>query len=176
MLADPNIYLTAFLAQTSTSGRLYALEVCDACEDDSLGYQIGTLYKTLVSDFVTPQWFEPADTSFINKRYDFLGHILTPFSLAPNGYISTFDIPNTNGWVDIFGKFATAVSVSDLAKLFQDVASGKGIVPPISISQNTPPLEFVPKRRDTRVPIRRLPFKDRLRSQPSADIEKPIPR
>src|ERR1700733_14784971 len=55
MLADPNINLTVFVEGSNTAGVLYAYEVCDACEDDSLGYQIDNV---LMSDFVYPSWFE----------------------------------------------------------------------------------------------------------------------
>jgi hypothetical protein len=55
MLGDPNINLTAFVQNTNTAGMLYAYEVCDACEDDSFGYQIDNV---LLSDFVYPSWFE----------------------------------------------------------------------------------------------------------------------
>jgi hypothetical protein len=54
MLADPNINLTVFVQDADTTGTLYAYEVCDACEDDSLGYQINNV---LVSDFVYTAWF-----------------------------------------------------------------------------------------------------------------------
>src|SRR5579864_4698159 len=41
MLADPNINLTVFVQSGSAAGRLYAYEVCDACENDQFGYLIG---------------------------------------------------------------------------------------------------------------------------------------
>src|SRR5437899_3606494 len=37
MLGDPDINLTAFVQKTNDSGRLYAYEVCDACEADKFG-------------------------------------------------------------------------------------------------------------------------------------------
>jgi hypothetical protein len=40
MLGDPNINLTVFVQNSNAAGILYAYEVCDACEDDSLGYRI----------------------------------------------------------------------------------------------------------------------------------------
>src|SRR3989440_3559768 len=44
MLADPDINLTVFVQSDATRGLIYMHEVCDACEDDSLGYRIdGTL-------------------------------------------------------------------------------------------------------------------------------------
>src|SRR5215475_4837639 len=52
MLADPWINWCAVGADS----RIYALEVCDAVENDKLGYEIDGV---LVSDFVTPAWFEP---------------------------------------------------------------------------------------------------------------------
>ena len=42
MLADPNINLSVLLQTTETAGTLYAYEVCDACESDNDGYEIGT--------------------------------------------------------------------------------------------------------------------------------------
>ncbi len=44
MLADPNINLSAFVQNTNTAGTLYAYEICDACEDDSLGYMIDNIW------------------------------------------------------------------------------------------------------------------------------------
>jgi hypothetical protein len=55
MLGDPNINLTVFVQNSNTAGILYAYEVCDARQDDSLGYQIDNI---LLSDFVYPSWFE----------------------------------------------------------------------------------------------------------------------
>src|SRR6202167_4819952 len=55
MLGDPNVNLTVFVESSNTAGVLYAYEVCDACEDDSLGYQIDNV---LLSDFVYPSLFE----------------------------------------------------------------------------------------------------------------------
>src|SRR5215470_4975351 len=55
MLADPDIDLTVFVQPDNKSGRIYAYEVCDACEADNYGYAID---GTMVSDFVYPAWFE----------------------------------------------------------------------------------------------------------------------
>jgi hypothetical protein len=95
MLGDPEINLTAFRQNTNTTGTLFAFENCDSVEDDSLGYKIN---NTLVSDFVTPAWFDPAATPGSTK-FDFCGHLNAPFTLAPGGYISVFEVaPNTTGW------------------------------------------------------------------------------
>src|SRR5262249_32075036 len=42
MLGDPEINLTVFVQKgQQNAGRMYAYEVCDACEDDQFGYKIG---------------------------------------------------------------------------------------------------------------------------------------
>jgi hypothetical protein len=95
MLVDPNINLTVLVQSDSqTAGTLYAYEVCDACENDNLGYKIG---EVLVSDFVYPSWFE----SFSNPtsaQFDRLSKISKPFELLKGGYIGTFTINSGSGW------------------------------------------------------------------------------
>src|SRR5271168_2898153 len=88
MLADPNINLTVFVQNANTSGTLFAYEVCDACEDDSLGYKINNI---LVSDFVYPAWFE----SFREKgstQFDRGNQIQSPLELLAGGYIGVFSV------------------------------------------------------------------------------------
>jgi hypothetical protein len=80
MLADPWINWCA----QGSDGKMYALEVCDAVEADKLGYVIDGV---LVSDFVTPSWFEPTQAD----RVDFKRRITKPLELASEGYISVLD-------------------------------------------------------------------------------------
>ena len=94
MLGDPNINLTVFVQNTNTAGTLYAYEVCDACEDDSLGYQIDNV---LLSDFVYPSWFESFRTEG-STQFDRMGKINTPFQLLVNGYIGTYNVSAGSGW------------------------------------------------------------------------------
>ena len=75
-----------------SDSRIYALEVCDAVEDDRLGYKIDGV---LVSDFITPAWFEPTDAD----RLDFNRHLSKQLELARGGYISVFD--PSSGWTQI---------------------------------------------------------------------------
>jgi hypothetical protein len=93
MLADPNINLTVF-EQATTGGRLYAYEVCDACEADAFSYSVGGVS---VSDFVYPSWFEsfrdPKSTQF-----DFRKKISKPFELLKGGYIGIYDVTAGTGW------------------------------------------------------------------------------
>src|SRR5262249_10026263 len=76
MLGDPDINL---MIQKGPRG--YAYEVCDAVEDDSLGYDINGVR---VSDFVYPQYFE----TFWKKgatKFDHLGHLSAPVPALPQG-------------------------------------------------------------------------------------------
>ena len=91
MLADPWINWCA----VGTDSKIYALEVCDAVEADNLGYFIDGV---LVSDFVTPAWFEPTCAD----RMDFKQHLAKELELARGGYISIFDPPN--GWTQVTAK------------------------------------------------------------------------
>lgn len=95
MLADPEINLTVFDQPTGSTGRLYAYEVCDACEADQYGYDIN---GTLVSDFVYPAWFQASRT---NGQCDHGGHIKVPFELLPGGYIGIFDVTGGTGWTQL---------------------------------------------------------------------------
>ncbi len=87
MLADPWINWCA----QGADGKIYALEVCDAVEADRLGYEIDGV---LVSDFITPSWFEPTRAD----RVDFKRRITKPLELASGGYIS---VMGAGGWTQI---------------------------------------------------------------------------
>ena len=62
MLADPWINWCA----QGTDGKIYALEVCDAVESDKLGYEIDGV---MVSDFITPAWFEPTRADRVDFKH-----------------------------------------------------------------------------------------------------------
>jgi hypothetical protein len=94
MLGDPNINLTVFVQNNNTAGILYAYEVCDACEDDSLGYQIDSI---LLSDFVYPAWFESFRAEG-STQFDRMNKIQNPFQILVNGYIGVFNVTSGSGW------------------------------------------------------------------------------
>jgi len=94
MLADPNINLTVFIQNANTTGTLYAYEVCDACEDDSFGYQINNI---LVSDFVYPAWFENFRAQG-STQFDRMNQIQNPLQLLTGGYIGVFSVTDGTGW------------------------------------------------------------------------------
>jgi len=93
MLADPNLNLTVFVQNANTTGTLYAYEVCDACEDDSYGYQINNI---LVSDFVYPTWFESFHPQ--GTQFDRMNQIHNPLELLSGGYIGVFNVTDGTGW------------------------------------------------------------------------------
>lgn len=85
MLADPWINLCA----EGADGQVRAYEVCDAVEDDSLGYEIDGV---LVSDFVTPAWFSMQPK--VIGPFDYGRKCNAPFELARGGYISIMQAGN----------------------------------------------------------------------------------
>jgi hypothetical protein len=93
MLADPWINWCA----VGSDSRIYALEVCDAVEADNLGYFIDNV---LVSDFITPAWFEPTSVD----RMDFKQHLTKELEIARGGYISVFN--EADGWTQITARGA----------------------------------------------------------------------
>jgi hypothetical protein len=107
MLIDPNINLTVF-DQGPVGARLYAYEVCDACEADQFAYEIDGV---LVTDFVLPSWFEsfrqPGSTPF-----DFRNLISAPFELLEGGYIGVNDIARGIGWFQAVAEATNALAVA----------------------------------------------------------------
>lgn len=94
MLADPLINLTSVVQKSARSGRVYALEDCDAVEDDSFGYKIDDI---LVSDFVLPSWFVPGSPA----PWDFQKKLSAPLQLLPGGYIGVLAFSSKKGWTQI---------------------------------------------------------------------------
>ncbi|MDX6298589.1 MAG: hypothetical protein QOI51_2446 [Nocardioidaceae bacterium] len=100
MLGDPDINLTALEQTSNTAGRLYAYEVCDACESDTDAYEIDGVK---VSDFVYPAWFESFRGA--GTKFDHMSKIEKAFQLLPEGYISIFDMTGA-GWTQMYGEKA----------------------------------------------------------------------
>jgi hypothetical protein len=101
MLADPDINLCA----EGADGRLYALEVCDPVEADNLGYEIDGV---LVSDFVTPSWFQPSRKM---SCYDFKHFVSSPGRLCTGGYISVRGDNGTWTQINARGEFTSMFPV-----------------------------------------------------------------
>lgn len=105
MLGDPNINLTVFVPNSNTAGMFYAYEVCDACEDDSLGYNVDNV---LFSDFVYPAWFESFRAEG-STQFDRMNKIQTPLQLLAGGYIGVFHVNSGSGWQQTAEKRSTNV-------------------------------------------------------------------
>lgn len=100
MLIDPRIdrvIVRDYQAGKETAPRtkLYALEVCDPCQDDRYAYSVKPGLPK-VSDFCLPAWFNPA----ISGPKTFNGNIVAPFALATGGYIATRQIGQIFDWQD----------------------------------------------------------------------------
>lgn len=76
--------------QDQATGNIWALEVCDACEQGTY-----TIDGVSVSNFCTPEWFEPpSDTTGV--KYDQMGQCTAAFQILDGGYGQTWD--STKGW------------------------------------------------------------------------------
>ena len=107
MLADPfRSTLRAGASEEDPNRRVqYLLEICDPCQDPACGY---TVDGVLVSDFVTPEYFEPVSVAGV--RYSFAGTVTRPHDVADGGYLTWLD-PATNAW--------TQLSVDDGTRTFR---------------------------------------------------------
>lgn len=85
LAADPFVVGTAQVNATTFT----ALEVCDAVEADSDGYQIGGVW---VSNFVTPDWFSATQPG----PWDYRKLLSRPFALRKGGYMSVWTAKG--GW------------------------------------------------------------------------------
>jgi len=82
-------------AYQDPKGVFWAGEVCDPVEDDQYGYKIE---NTLVTDFVTPNWFAHQDSQ---SQIDFKGHASAAFAVLSGGYAQKFDAKK--GWEQVTG-------------------------------------------------------------------------
>lgn len=77
MVIDP----WALLGVDLGNGTWVAWEACDPVEADAYGYRIDGV---LVSDFISPAWFDPGSTG----PYDWTQHCHGPLTLLPGGYVA----------------------------------------------------------------------------------------
>src|SRR5581483_4447748 len=97
MLGDPGINMTASATDDAGNVRFYAYEACDACEDDSYGYEID---NGLVSDFVLPTWFGGVEAT----QFDYRTHVKEALGILSGGYIGVWT--PANGWTQVTGNQA----------------------------------------------------------------------
>lgn len=108
MLADPDINLAAQVGDTT----FYAYETADAVEADEMGYEIDGV---LVSDFVTPEWFESLQHP-VGTKLDHAGRVKDPLQLLAGGYMSVLDLQSGQGWTQIFAQGAPSESYAAYAE------------------------------------------------------------
>jgi hypothetical protein len=82
-------------AYQDVHGVFWAGEVCDPVEDDQYGYTIG---GTLVTDFVTPNWFGHQNAQ---GPVDEKGHAKSAFQVLTGGYAQKWD--PQKGWQQVTG-------------------------------------------------------------------------
>jgi hypothetical protein len=100
MLADPWISMCAEVDMPKRKAQIVAWEVCDAPEDDALGYPIDGV---MVSDFVTPYWFNTTPPA--NVKFDYMGHIKRPLQILKGGYIGVLNLTGNKGWSQINAQY-----------------------------------------------------------------------
>jgi hypothetical protein len=94
MLVDPGgDRLVAGTSPMAGQGRVeFLLEVCDPCQSDAQAYTVNGI---LVSDFCTPEYFDPLGVT--GARYCYTGSITAPHEVVGDGYLSWRD-PLTGNW------------------------------------------------------------------------------
>jgi hypothetical protein len=92
MLCDPwGSRIAAGRSPDPDQGQVeFLVEACDPCEAPTYAY---TIDGVLVSDFITPQFYDPRRTR--GARYSFMGAVQRPRTILPGGYISWWD-PESN--------------------------------------------------------------------------------
>jgi hypothetical protein len=158
MLADPNINLTVFVQNTNTTGTLYAYEVCDACEDDGVGYSIDNV---LVSDFVYPAWFEDFHTTG-STQFDRTNQIHNPLQLLPNGYIGIFNVSAGTGWQQMTGQQQTA----DTSQMMLTDTHNRGNVGTRRERRSTPRNQWVQSLAHRKISSNAQQYQKRLQNIP----------
>jgi hypothetical protein len=109
MLADPfGRRLVAGQSPRKSQGRVsFLVEVCDPCEDTEFAYTVNGI---LVSDFYTPEYFDP--TIVTGKQYSYTGAITAPRQVLKGGYLSWRD-PVSKHWFQL-QRFSSRARTVDL--------------------------------------------------------------
>src|SRR5437016_13918514 len=119
MLADPfGNRLVAGQSPNEDQGRVeFLVEVCDPPEDAQFAY---TSNGILVSDFLTPHYYDPVTSSGV--RYSYTGAIQAPRTVLQGGYLSWHD-PVSDHWFQEQFFDGNKPKFTDLGKL--SAKSGK---------------------------------------------------
>jgi hypothetical protein len=96
MLGDPrtNMVVSVDADSQGTSAQEYRAEACDAVEQSEYTITVAGV-QTVLSDFVTQAWFDPAAVA---GPFDHLGLVKAALALEPGGsYIGTRSVTSP-GW------------------------------------------------------------------------------
>jgi hypothetical protein len=105
LLCDPEINQCVF---DQSGSKMYAYECCDACEDDSLAYDIDGVK---VSDFVLPAFW--LSSTPVHAPLSFTGKVTKPLQILPGGYLAFLDLKHpTAGWQQHTAKLDNTASNS----------------------------------------------------------------
>jgi len=88
----------------------FLVEACDPCEASTYAY---TINGVLVSDFITPYYYDPRRT--VGARYSFTGAVTRPRHILRGGYVSWWDPQTNHVWQQVW---------FDDAREFRDLGRG----------------------------------------------------
>jgi hypothetical protein len=71
----------------------FLIEACDPCEAATFAY---TINGVLVSDFITPHYYDPRTTT--GARYSFTGAVTRPREILRGGYVSWWEPQSNHVW------------------------------------------------------------------------------
>lgn len=99
MLVDPfGRRTTAGRSPKRGQGQVeFLVEACDPCEASQFAY---TIDGVLVSDFITPHFYDPRRTS--GARYSFMGAVERPRQIREGGYVSWWDPQSDHVWQELW--------------------------------------------------------------------------
>lgn len=114
MLGDPfGNRVMAGQSPKPDQGRVeFLVEVCDPCEASQFAY---TSNGILVSDFITPNFYDPVSAAGV--RYSYTGAITGPRQILQGGYISWHDPVSDHWWQEVY--FGASPEFRDLGVLGQ---------------------------------------------------------
>jgi hypothetical protein len=95
MLCDPwGQRVAAGRSPMAEQGQVeFLVEACDPCENRAFAY---TINGVLVSDFITPHFYDPRRTT--GARYSFTGAVRAPRQILRGGYISWWEPQSNRVW------------------------------------------------------------------------------
>jgi hypothetical protein len=144
MLADPfgNRLIPGHSPKAGQGRVEFLVEVCDPSEAAQFGYTVNDI---LVSDFLTPHFYDPVKSASI--QYSFTGAIKAPRTILKGGYISYHD-PVSDHWWQSTWFSGTKPTYRDLG-VFDQSKSGMALRAWIDGQTDHPGIDQGLKKSDT---------------------------